>query len=362
VEREAEHPVESSDQTTVPSASAAPAAAAIASQARLVLALQRQAGNRAVSRLVRDAPARRLSRWPPSSWAGWSSPSGDAYDEFLDRVRAVRKRRRKPSEDELAEFSELRGRIAADDPTQARLRDLEHELVLWPKLVPGMDEIIEIVTGAGRLGTAGRDAFDQVDSALARFDESTGKGLKDALARDAEGFTGAPSCLSYLYASGVTRLFHDSSDAVEEAKERYWSGANERLKTTKRHAKTLSRLASELRLAGLVGPVRILRMRGRRHDPKPTTHFEHLTGGGPGWYFFLASLGSFHTLIVAVHERGYGRTYFKIQDGGTDRKTADELNEYFDEHGRIFGASTRIWPVYATRVGAREEAPAAAPD
>jgi hypothetical protein len=126
-------------------------------------------------------------------------------------------------------------------------------------------------------------------------------------------------------------------------------------------APAVRRVLALQRHAGLVGPVRLIQMRGRRHRPRATAHFEHLATAGPGWYFFLVSAGSFHTLIVAVHERGYSRTFFKIQDGGTVRKTARALNEDLDEFGRIFGAATRIWPVYATPagVGAAAAAPAA---
>ena len=220
-------------------------------------------------------------------------------------------------------------------------------MTLWPKRFEGMDAIIDVVTGAGEAAPT-REEDDDADARAARFEETAGGDLKEALAADAKQFTRGATCLSYLYASGLTHLFGGRDDEIAAVKERYWAGAEERTKTTSRHAKTLSRLAAELRIAGLVGPARLLRWRHGHYAPRPTALLERLTGAGSGWYFFLASLGSYHTVIVAVHVAGEARTYFKIQDGGSVRKSAGELDEYVDDYGPIYGASTRIWQVYAS--------------
>ena len=306
--------------------------------------LQRAAGNRAVGRLLRRPGAtRRLSRWP--WWDGSSLLLDDsiAYDRFVSRVTTIAEGGKPPSEDELAELAGLRDLVAQ---SATRLRELEKAVTLWPQRFDGMDAIIEVVTGAGAASPT-RDADDDAEAGKARFEETAGSDLKDALADDAGKFTRGATCLSYLYASGLTHLFGGRDDEIADVKERYWAGAAERKKTTSRHAKTLSRLAAELRIAGLVGPVRLLRWRRGHYDPRPTALLERLTGAGSGWYFFLASLGSYHTVIVAVHVAGDARTYYKIQDGGSVRKTARELDEYVGEYGPIYGASTRIWQVHA---------------
>jgi hypothetical protein len=302
--------------------------------------LQRTAGNRAVGRLLRLRGAtRQLSRWP--SWAeGWLPDDPDAYDTFVGRVAAIAKRGRGPSEAELAELKDLRDRVARG----SRLPELEKEVTLWPKQFKGMNAIIEIVTGAAEASWLN----DIVEADKARFEEAAGGELKDALAADAKQYNGGATCLSYLYASGLTHLFGGRDKEIADVKDRYWTGAQDRKKTTSRHAKTLSRLAAELRIAGLVGPVRLLHWSKGHYDPRPTELFERLTNAGSGWYFFLASLGSYHTVIVAVNVAGASRTYYKIQDGGSVRKTAAELDEYIDDYGPIYSASTRIWQVYAS--------------
>jgi hypothetical protein len=88
------------------------------------------------------------------------------------------------------------------------------------------------------------------------------------------------------------------------------------------------------------------RNRGR-YRPAATAHFERLTGAGDGWYFFLVSVGSYHTFLIAVRVTGPYRKYVKIEDGGAVRKYDAELNAYFDDYGAVYGASTRFWPVYA---------------
>jgi hypothetical protein len=84
-----------------------------------------------------------------------------------------------------------------------------------------------------------------------------------------------------------------------------------------------------------------------RYRPSATAHFERLTGAGDGWYFFLVSVGSFHTFLIAVRASGESRKYVKIEDGGAVRKYDAELNAYFDYYGAQYGAATRFLPVYA---------------
>ena len=348
--REAEHSAEAEAATPAPSVGTT-----VAPHAGAILRLQSQIGNRAVAQFLgRPSSTLQVSRspWTPPLVPWWSGSGGqDDYDTFLAKVAKIAKRRVGPTDEELDELAQLSLQISLSEPTGIRVRRLEQTLLLWRKRVEGMDKIIEVVTGArGRTPSEQADVA-QHESQRGRFDDTAGQEIKDGLAADAARYKKGASCLNFLAANGLARLFGGYTDKVEEAKTRYWAGARERAKRTSRHARTLSRLASELRLEGLVGPVHLLRWHRGSYHPRPTVLFERLSAAGDGWYFFLASLGSFHTLIVAVHVAGESRTYFKIQDGGSVRKTAKELNEYVEEYGPIYGATSRIWQAYVKPAG-----------
>jgi len=345
MERDAAHPAGPTGEAPArsPGTGEAPPVGASA-----LLALQRQAGNRAVGRLLRRPPGHRLSRWP--SWLDALLP-GDPVDEFVAEVRKLAAKDRRATDDELETLAGILDRLAGEDPSGTRRRTLEKTILLWPRNFSALDDVIELVTGAANPVAA--DMMDRMDAAAARFDETVGEKLKTALVKAARGYPNdANNCLSFLYASGVRRLSSGSPEEVKAAKDRYWKGAEARLAATKpghkpRHAKTLSRLASELRIAGLVGSARLMRWNGRRYHPSATAHFERLLGAGDGWYFFLVSVGSYHTFVIAVRVSGKYRKYVKIEDGGAIRKYETGLNEYFDHYGAEYGASTRFWPVYA---------------
>jgi hypothetical protein len=211
-------------------------------------------------------------------------------------------------------------RLRGEDRSGSRRRELEKTILLWPKNFRALDDIVELVTSARNPLAA--DMMDRMDAAAARFDEAVGDKLKNELIKAAQGYPKhVNNCLSFLYASGIRRLSSGSPAEVRAVKDRYWEGAKARLAATEpdekpRHAKTLSRLAAELRIAGLVGAARLMRWNGRRYRPSATAHFERLTGAGDGWYFFLVSVGSFHTFLIAVRASGEYRKYVKIEDGG----------------------------------------------
>src|SRR5215207_2178777 len=349
MKRDVEHPAGPTGDAPAQSASVgeAPPSGAVA-----LLALQRHAGNRAVGRLLRRPSERPLSRWP--WWLGApllpDRPS-DPVDEFVAEVGKIEAADRRATDDELEMLARILDRVAGEDRSGLKRRKLEKEILLWPKNFPALDDIVELVTGARNPLAA--DMLDSMDAAAARFDEAVGEKLKNELVKAARGYPKhLNNCLSFLYASGVRRLSSGSAAEVQAAKDRYWEGAEERLAATKpgdkpRHAKTLSRLAAELRIAGLVGSVRLMRWNGRRYRPPATAHFDRLTGAGDGWCFFLVSVGSYHTFLIAVRASGEYRKYVKIEDGGAVRKYDAELNAYFDKYGAEYGASTRFWPVYA---------------
>lgn len=273
------------------------------------------------------------------------------------------------------------------DKSPGRLKELEKIIVLWPSFgnIRKKAQIIEMVTAPIR-------KTDLEESQRGRFSEKEGGEIKtelvnvmkerirlekekiikeneakprsarltdekiDEAAKDKE----LNSCLDFLKNSSLAELYADEEDERKTASSLYKEGMAERKQKTKIHAKTLSRLASELRLQGLVGPVHLLKWKGTHekghHEPSPTDLFDRLSSAGDGWYFFLVGLLSFHTFLIAVHvsEGGSRRRYFEIQGGQAVRKTPKQLKQWFDrdfdpsnfnpKHKRNVGS--RVWQVY----------------
>lgn len=262
---------------------------------------------------------------------------------FLYLVRAILKSKGS-SIDEADEFA-LKNHLKSLSIQETKA--FEKELLLWPKFgnIAKMTRLIEITTSFARRS-------DEEESRRGRFEVKEGGEIKDRLS-DATAEFGFNECLNFLHNVSLDEFFSDEQARVDMATEEYAKGAAERRKKTITHGRTLSRLASELRLQGLLGPVNILRWRkGRRsaghHEPHPAELFDRLSGAGPGWYFFLVSLISFHTFIIAVKVgSGSNRSYFEIQGGQSVPKSREELKAWFDdEFSNTTGAYSRVWQVY----------------
>jgi hypothetical protein len=226
-----------------------------------------------------------------------------------------------------------------------QLKEVEKTLTLWPEFgsMEKMTKLIEIVTSFSR-------QTDQEESERGRFEETEGSEKKERMSEASLQF-GLNECLNFLNNIAVDELFSDETEKAQAAQAAYAVGAAERKKKTITHAKTLSRLAAELRLQGLLGPVNILKWRGKgekgHHEPEPAVLFDRLSDAGNGWYFFLVSVVSFHTFVIAVHVTGGSREYFEIQGGQSVEKDKDQLREFFDkEFTNKEGAFSRVWQVY----------------
>jgi hypothetical protein len=288
------------------------------------------------------------------------SPTGSSFECLPTDERAFEKLVKKilntnkpvikeTDEKELKEFIDK-------DPSPDRLKKLEKIIVLWPRFgnIGKKARIIELVTAPVR-------KTDLEESQRGRFSEKEGSEIKAELdeamyeqirlekekilkenknisvedAQTKAEETELNSCLQFLSASSLPKLYADQEERLETAKSRYKQGAAEREEMFKNkkpiHAKTLSRLASELRLQALVGPVHILKWEGSHekgnHAPEPAVLFDRLSSAGAGWYFFLVNLVSFHTFTIGVHvfPRGTERKYFEIQGGQSVEKTPAQL-------------------------------------
>jgi hypothetical protein len=278
---------------------------------------------------------------PGSSTAG----SGTLAQDFTDFVKRVRRAggRSLSAADEKA-LTEMVAPLSAED-----VKTLEWILVLWPTFGASakMNRMTDIVTAAVR-------KTDKRESARGRFEEAEGGAIKRRLSKAAKE-TAFGQCLNFLVNEGLSELYAGQETKVAAAISRYVKVAAERKKKRQAHGGgTLSILASEMRLEGLVGPINILEWKGSadkgHHDPNPVELFDRLSSAGDGWYFFLASAVSFHTFLIAVHvtSAGASRSYFEIQDGQSVRKTPAQLKAWFDDEfsPNTKLASSRVWQVY----------------
>jgi hypothetical protein len=320
---------------------------------RYVQRLQAAAGNRAVTALVQRsalAPPVQRNADPEALSTTDSDGTAEAAEraskEFLALVKKVRKGGGKTLDPaDVTEFE----RLLADLPSDA-LKRLEKDLLLWSKFGAAgkMTQIIRLVTDRSRLS-------DTEESQRGQFTETAGTTVKDDLSAAAPDF-GFNECLNFVHNVSLDVLFAGHEDRVDAAQAAYAKGARERALVTPTHARTLSRLASELRLQGLLGPVNILQWRGGaksgHHEPDAADLFDRLSGAGDGWYFFVCSLVSFHTFVIAVQVDGGKRTYFEIQGGQSVRKSRGEVTAWFDEEFRpnTTLANSRVWQVYVTPV------------
>lgn len=282
----------------------------------------------------------------PSSGSSSGSAEGVSLAEkFTDFVKDVRQ----SGSISLSAADQAKLEKMLEGRSIDEIKMMEWILVLWPSFGHSikMNRMIEIVTDVIRQS-------DKKESARGRFDEKTGSGIHARLSKAAEA-TEFGQCLNFLANEGLPELFVEEKTRLADALTRYARVAKERKERNQAHGGgTLSIMASEMRLEGLVGPITVLRWSGSadngHHVPNPVSVFDRLSDAGDGWYFFLASAVSFHTFLVAVRvtSGGSSREYFEIQDGQSVRKTQRQLKDWFDKKflPNAEKASSRIWQVY----------------
>ena len=288
---------------------------------------------------------RPMVKTPSSGTSSGSGKSKSLAEEFTDFVKDVRK----GGGVSLSPADHAKLESLLDGRSVDEIKMMEWILVLWPSFGHStkMNRMIEIVTDVIRRS-------DKEESSRGRFDEKTGSEIHARLSKAAKD-TKFGQCLNFLANEGLPELFADEKSRLADALKRYRQVAKERKEKKQAHGGgTLSIMASEMRLEGLVGPVTVLRWTGSadkgHHTPDPVSVFDRLSDAGDGWYFFLASAVSFHTFLIAVHVTSGGvlREYFEIQDGQSVRKTPRQLKDWFDKEflPNTEKASSRIWQVY----------------
>jgi hypothetical protein len=243
------------------------------------------------------------------------------------------------------------------------LKEIERDLILWPTYpdVGRMSDTIEVVTERAGRGDEAAGDRGRFPLEAAEGEEGAETGTPSTIAEEvmaeSRRFAKKPGnlCLNFVVAASEV-ILGGEQDRFEAATRSYFKGAAKRSKETSRGARTLGRLASELRLQGLAGPVKILRWTGSRasgeHRPRPADAFSSLARSGPGWYFFVVNQFSYHTFVVSVRVAEDGsHTYFHIDDNGTEEMDATALNLELDrgldpDHGRSVGS--KFWQLYRT--------------
>jgi hypothetical protein len=241
-----------------------------------------------------------------------------------------------------------------------QLKEIEKEVNTWPKRIAptARQELTELVTGPLRLS-------DLEEAERGRFEAAEGAKIKAELVSARKAMAEDHSmCLDFLMvATGV--LFSDEQ-AVKTATTRYGLGVAGR-KDGLHSEGTLSRLAGELRLQGVLGPVRLLPWkgspeRGRHEGPAPEKITPEklltaLSSAGAGWYFFQVNMFGHHTRLIAVEVADDGAREFVLMEHlvlltgpkPAERNITGKVNESFDEFGRpdeFAPIGSRVWQVY----------------
>ncbi|NJK31942.1 MAG: DUF4157 domain-containing protein [Deltaproteobacteria bacterium] len=263
-----------------------------------------------------------------------------ALEIFVEKVTTIMKAT-KSSKLEPLDVDYLNQLLNAMSPRT--LKHLERRLALWPKsgVAHKMKKVLELVTARTRQS-------DAVESQRGRFDEGVGEGLHETLDTQARAdYDEGNQCLKFLDEVGVGLLFSEQSDRVAAADDEYRNLSNYNKKDQLHGEATLSRLASELRIQDLVGPINVLlwSKTAEAYNPSPHEVIDNLSSAGDGWYFFLCSVGSFHTLMVVVHNTGGRRKYFELSNhGSVERKDHEDLDaKTFNKYEPW---PSRIWQVY----------------
>lgn len=268
-----------------------------------------------------------------------ASSQAQSMTDFLAKVGSMTKG--KGSQLQASDVEFLNDLL--DGMSTRTIKRLEHDLVLWPKAGSPirMRKILELVTARTRKS-------DTEESTRGRFDDESGAAIRRDLQRETEDpmFAGN-KCLTFLDTVGVDALFPGQSVRLAAANKEYRKLSN-RNATGLHSDATLSRLAAELRIQDLVGAVNVLawNTKHERHEPPPHEFFDRLSNAGDGWYFFLSSVASFHTILVAVRVVGGKRTYFEIDNHDVISKAQAGIDESFDSFGRFKKVPSRVWQVY----------------
>lgn len=231
-----------------------------------------------------------------------------------------------------------------DRMSPATLKRVEQKLLLWPKggISNIMKTIIDLVTARTRKP-------DAVESSRGRFDTDTGEALKDTLDMQSTDYDDGSRCLEFIDEVAVGLLWSEQPERVAAADDFYRDRSNYNESGLHSEA-TLSILASQLRVKDLLGPVTLLAWNEKQghYEPAPHDVFKRLSSAGDGWYYFLVTLASYHTIIVAVHARGGSFTYYEIDNHGVTRRNAEKIDEEIDSYGAFQKVPSRIWQVYTT--------------
>lgn len=222
----------------------------------------------------------------------------------------------------------------------------EREIDPWPRsgAAPLMTEVLEIITGHDR-GT------DAEEATRGHCPPEAGQDVAIAQIEGAEALKGN-QCLNFLYKSGLTEIFADDPELVDEVKDEYWKGVKERKKKTSYSAKTLARLASEARRKDQFGPVTMLEwtVRDGGHHTPSAGDVGRLSNGQDGWCFFFCSVISYHTFVIAVEKDGGSKIFHKIENANHEELSKADINYYFDDYENDETANSRIWQAYLNAV------------
>jgi hypothetical protein len=220
-------------------------------------------------------------------------------------------------------------------------------LTIWPTLLRNK-VVAEMFAIISKLSME----TDGIESKRARFPMARGKKLMEELIFRSERMPAGNKCLNFIAneALGIFSSRNLYQRRQGSARARYDEVGAYRAQQDLLHGRSLSLLAAELRLEGLVAPMHYAKWNGRRgrklaYKPSPGKFMDRLTQN-PGWYFFLSGVVSYHTILVGVRATKTSKVFQIIDDNGAKKRMSlAEIQAWYDDWF-IKGAGSRVWMIY----------------
>ena len=224
---------------------------------------------------------------------------------------------------------------------------LAYLLTIWPKVIRN-----KIVAEMFALISELSMASDADETKRAQFSTASGKKLLGELIDRSKRMPSGNKCLNFIanQALGIVSTDADYQRRQQSARARYEEVGAYRKENDQLHGRSLSLLAAELRLEGLVAPMHYAKWNGRRgskvaYNPNPGAFMDRMAAR-PGFYFFLAGVVSYHTILIGVKVTKASKEFQIIDDNGPKAiLSLEKVSTWFDDWFHK-GAGSRIWMLY----------------
>lgn len=224
---------------------------------------------------------------------------------------------------------------------------LAYLLTIWPRVLRN-SILAEMFASISELSMAP----DAEESRRARFPAARGKKLMDEFISRSKRMPSGNKCLNFIanQALGIVSTDIHYQRRQRSARARYDEVGAYRIESDQLHGRSLSLLAAELRLEGLVAPMHYAKWNGRRgrrteYRPNPGDFMDRMSQR-PGFYFFLSGVVSYHTIMIGVKVTKTSKVFQIIDDNGPkSRMSLEEITAWYNDWFKK-GAGSRVWMLY----------------